>query len=93
MADEAKYEKCPYCGETGYFLAHWNCGTGYLARGRRGTTCYENELETVKAQRDKLLRAAKEIRRELDGVCPGNIGWDAFQKFIDAIEAESEVKP
>jgi hypothetical protein len=99
MADDAKYEKCPFCPARILPASNvYECGTEEGVHGLiRGGQCYENELETVKAQRDKLVRVSKAVLPYLptDTVLTTKIAHveaaKAFRETIAEIEAESEV--
>jgi len=66
------HKKCPYCGEVGYSLASWDCGTR-LTTGdeaeRRSVRCCLWELSQVKGQRDRLRDGLALAMEWLDQVC------------------------
>lgn len=105
MSDEAKPEKCPFCGSRRMNLktvTHYVCHTFVNKAGKvgRGSECYENELRQVKAQRDGLCRLFRETFGPPE-TAKTRVAYDTWQveKFgelrqaIAAIEAKSEVKP
>jgi len=53
------HKKCPYCGEVGYSLGSWDCGTRFAMGDeaeRRSVRCCLRELSQVKGQRDEFKR-------------------------------------
>ena len=66
------HEKCPYCGEAGYSLGSWDCGTRFAMgdeEERRSVRCCLRELSRIEVERNRLRDGLTVAMEWLDEVC------------------------
>lgn len=93
MSEQEKHDKCPFCGESGYSLVSWDCGTlfgsyDFIQKSGRGVICYQREIEQTKAQLQAVMAERDEYKPYYDALRARHNGYDE-----EAVKQFPELKP